>query len=374
VQLINIADGFHLWATNYDREMGDLLALRSEIAKRVVAAMRVQLLPGERQQLEKKGTENPEAHRLYLLGVSFWNLRTGDSLKKAVDYFEQALVKDPNYALAHVGLAACYLALADYAGVPIKEAMPKARAAALTALRLDDTLGEAHAALALVRHYKWDWEGAESEYRRAIELSPNYATAHHWYSLLLRELGRSDEASREIQRAQELDPLSPIINVHVAAVPYYEGHYDQAIAAYRTALELNPNFRPAHGSLGYAYLMKRMYSEAIMEFQTARASAGNTPSGLSDLGYAYGLSGRLSEARKVLDELTGFLQQGYEVQSGIALVYNGLGEREKPLDWLEKAVEAQNLGMRRLKCEPLWQNLRSEPRFIALLQKMGLEK
>ena len=311
---------------------------------------------------------------MYLLGLSFWNQRTEDGLKKAVDYFEQASVEDPNYALAHVGLADCYILMPIFASAPTKEAMPKARAAALTALKLDDTLGEAHAALALVRQNKWDWQGAEAEFRQAIELSPNYATAHHWYSALLESSGRFDEASREIQRAQELDPLSPIINLNVAAVPYFEGHYDQAIAAYRTVLELNPNFRPAHESLGEAYLMKQRYSEAIREFQTVRASVGNDPYGLGDLGYAYGLSGRVNEARKVLDELTGFLQQGYEVQSDIALVHYGLGDREKALDWLEKAVESQAVFMLVLKVDPFWQNLRSEPRFLALLKKMGLEK
>jgi len=373
-QLISVADGFHLWATNYDREMSDLLALRSEIAQQVVAAMRVQLLPGERQQLEKKGTENPEAHRLYLLGRSFWNQRTGDGLKKALDYFEQALVKDPNYALAHVGLADCYVVLPDHAGVPTKEVTPKARAAALTALKLDDTLGEAHAALANIRQMEWDWQGAEAEYRQAIELAPNYATAHHWYSILLRDLGRFDEASREIQRAQELDPLSPIINVNVGLSQYFQGHYDQAIAMYRTVLDMNPNFRPAQVNLGSAYLTKRMYSEAITEFQTLRASVGDVPLGLAGLGYAYGISGRVNDAGKVLDELTGFLQRGYEVQYDIAFVYNGLGNHEKALDWLEKAVETQADVMSGLKVAPDWQNLRSEPRFMALLKKMGLEK
>lgn len=373
-QLINVADGFHLWATNYDREMSDLLALRSEIAQQVVAAMRVQLLPGEKEQLEKKGTENAEAHRLYLLGLSFWNQRTGDGIKRALDYFEQALAKDPNYALAHAGLADCYIVLPEYAGVPTKEAMPKARAAALDALKLDDTLGEAHAALASVREFYWDWQGADAEYRRAIELTPNYATAHHWYSSLLRELGRFEEASREIQRAQELDPLSLVINVNVGEILYFRGHYDQAIAIYCTVLELNPNFNPAHWDLGHAYLMKRMYSEAITEFQTIRASVGNTSYGLGSLGYAYGMSGRVNEARKVLDELTGFLQQGEEVQIDIALVYNGLGDREKALDWLGKAFEAKAYWMVELKVEPHWQNLGSEPRFVALLKKMGLEK
>ncbi|MHB8524106.1 MAG: adenylate/guanylate cyclase domain-containing protein [Limisphaerales bacterium] len=373
-QLISVADGFHLWATNYDREMSDLLALRSEIAQQVVAALRVQLLPGERQRLEKKGTENPEAHRLYLLGLSFWNQRSGDGLKKALGYFEQALGKDPNYALAQVGLADCYLVLPQYAGLPSKEAMPKARAAALTALKMDDTLGEAHAALAYVGEIEWDWQGAEAEFRRAIELTPNYPTAHHWYSGLLLDLGRFDEASREIQRAQELDPLSPVINVNVGWSLYVQGRSDQAITVYRTVLEVNPNFHTAHQRLGEAYLMKQRHSEAIMEFQTLRASVGNVPFGLGDLGYAYGMSGRVNEARKALDELTAFLQQGYEVQSDIALVYHGLGNRERTLDSLGKALEAQTQSMPVLKCDPLWQNLRSEPRFVALLKKMGLEK
>jgi TolB-like protein/Flp pilus assembly protein TadD len=374
-QLISVADGFHLWATNYDREMSDLLTLRSEIAQQVVAAMRVQLLPGEKQQLEKKGTDSPEAHRLYLLGLSFWNQRTEDSVNKALDYFGKALVKDPNYALAHVGLADCYIVRDDY-GFPTKEASNKASAAALTALRLDDTLGEAHAVLASARWLNWDWTGAEAEFRRAIELTPNYATAHHWYSHLLRELGRFDEATREIQRAQELDPLSPIINVVVGRTLDFQGHYDQAIAIYRAGLELNPNFRWAHDLLGRAYMMKQMYSEAIMEFQTVRASAGNTPFGLGNLGYAYAISGRVNEAHKVLDELTGFLRRGYEVQKDIAFVYQGLGDRERSLDWLEKALEAhaQARWLPELKYDPLWQNLRSEPRFVALLKKMGLEK
>jgi len=374
VQLIKVADGFHLWATNYDREMSDLLALRSEIAQQVVAVMRVQLLHGERKQLEKKGTENPEAHRLYLLGCSLWNQRTGDSAKRALEYFEQALLKDPKYALAQVGVANCYILLPEYADVPGREATTKARAAALTALKLDETLGEAHAVLALTREIERDWPGAEAEYRQAIELTPNYATAHQWYAGCLRLLGRFDEAHREIERAQELDPLSPIIKVNVGVNFFLQGHYDQAIAAYRAAIELNPNFRVAHQMLGNVYLMKQMYSEAMTEFQTMRESIGNVPYGLGDLGYAYGISGRVKEASQVLDELTGFLGKGYEVQYGMAQVYNGLGDREKTLDWLEKAVEAQSDGITDLDYNPLWQNVRSEPRVLALLKKMGMEK
>jgi len=375
-QLINIADGFYLWATNYDREMSDLLALRSEIAQQVVAALRVQLLPGETQQLEKKPTVNPEAHLLYLKGRFFWNQRSGDSLKKATDYLEQALAQDPDYALAYAGLADCYNLLPGYAGVPTKEVLPKARAAALKAQELDNTLGEAHAALAGVEWSEWDWTGVEAEYTRAIELSPNYATAHQWYSQFLRDMGRLEEASRECQRACELDPLSPVINQNVGVLLYYNGHYDEAIAEYRKILELNPNFLGAHTCLGAAYVMKGMFTNAISEFQISRTLAGDSPYGLGWLGYACAVSGKIGEARKVLEALMHFLQQGYEVQSSIALVYHGLEDHEQTFNWLEQAPKgwAQFALSPFVKCDPVWQNLRSEPRFIALLKKMGLEK
>jgi adenylate cyclase len=373
-QLISVADGFHIWATNYDRQMSDLLALRSEIAQQVVAAMRVQLLRGEQEKLEKKDTEDVEAHRLYLVARSFWNQRTADGMKKAMDYFEQALAKDPNYALAYVGLADCYTTLPEYSGVPTGEAVAKARAAALTALKLDDTLGEAHAALAMAKENEFDWQGAEAEFRQAIELAPNYPSAHQWYSILLRDLGRFDEAKRELRRAQELDPLSLVMIVDVGLIFYFQGHYDQAIAAYRATLELNPNFAVAHLWEGHVFLMKQMYRQAIAEFQTVRELVGNSPYGLAELGYAYGMSGRVDEARKVLDALTAFSRNGYGVQIGLAGVYDGLGDREKTLGWLEKAVALQADGTSELKTDPFWQHLRSEPRFLALLKKMGLEK
>jgi serine/threonine protein kinase/TolB-like protein/Flp pilus assembly protein TadD len=371
-QLINIADGFHLWATNYDRELSDLLALRSEIAQQVVAALKVQLLPGEEQQLEKKPTVNPEAHRLYLLGRFFWNQRSAEGLKKAMDYLKQALTQDPNYALAYVGLADCHLVLTEYAGVPSKETIPKARVAALKALELDNTLGEAHAALAGVKEDEWDWTGAEAEFKRAIDLSPNYATTHHWYSMCLRQMGRFEEASREIQRARELDPLSPVINASGGLLLCFNRHYDEAIAECCKVLELNPNFCLVHSILGRAYVMKGMVTKATGEFQIGRTLAGNSPFGLGDLGYVYAVSGKTAEAHKVLDELKRFLQQGYEVQVDVALVYHGLGDREQTLNWLEQALDARTVLLDDLNCDPIWQNLRSEPRIIALLKKMGL--
>jgi adenylate cyclase len=373
-QLINIADGFHLWATNYDREMSDLLALRSEIAQQVVAALRVQLLPGENQRLSKKETDNPEAHRLYLIGRSFWNQRTADGLKKATNYLAQALAQDPNYALAYAALADCYGVLPEYAGVRTGEMMPKARAAALKALELDNTLGEAHAALGLIKALEFDWTGAEADYRRAIELAPNYASAHHWYEVLLRSLGRLDEASREIHRAQDLDPLSPVINANVGWVLYFQGQYAQAIAAFRAVLELNPGFRHAHLGVGAGLLAQQAYKDAITELQQFRAEAGNTPEALGLLGCAYALSGRTNEVRQVLEQLRGFIEQGYASHGELSAVYEGLGDHEKALVCLEKAAEAKEPRMCDLRGSPVYQDLRSEPRFIALLKKMGLER
>jgi adenylate cyclase len=273
-----------------------------------------------------------------------------------------------------VALADCYSVLGEYAGFPAKECRSKSRAAALAALKLDDTLGEARAVLASIKQEEWDWLGAEAEFGRAIEVAPNYATAHHWYCILLRDLGRFDEARLQIQRAQELDPLSPIISVNVGLLAYFQRDYDRAIAVCRAVLEANPKFSPARLLLGTAYLMKQMYPQALTEFQTIRASVGNVPYGLSELGCAYAMSHRADEARRVLDELMGFLKQGYDVQEQLALVYNCLGDHEQTLDWLERALEAQVDLLSRLKCDPRWQNLRTEPRFVALLKKMGLEK
>ena len=373
-QLINLADGFHVWSETYDRALDDLLAIRTDVAERVAEALKGELLGEDKQKLTKPTTANAEAYRLYVQGRYVWNQRTGESLKKAADYLEQAVAKDTNYALGYAALADCYVLLPEYAAAPAKQWMPKARATALRALELDNTLGEAHAALGIIKqNWDWDWPGAEAEYKRAIELNPNYATAHHWYSVWLRSLGRFDEAMREIKRAQDLDPLSPVIGENVGCVLLYSRQYGSAIAEFRKVINLSPDFPAAHTYLGWAYTMTGAFSEAIAEFQTVRKLAGSRPGGLGGLGYSYAISGRTAEAHKVLDDLMGFLQQGYEVHNGVAQIYLGLGDREQALAWLEQAVEARE-PMYGLKTSLVWQNLRSEPKFIELLKKIGLEK
>ncbi|HUI05594.1 MAG TPA: tetratricopeptide repeat protein [Verrucomicrobiae bacterium] len=373
-QLINVTDGFHLWSETYDRGLDDLLAIRADVAERVAEALKGQLLSEDSQHLTKPITANAEAYRLYVQGRYLWNQRTSDSLKKAADYLEQAVGKDPNFALAYAALADCYLVLPGYTGTPAKQSMPKARAAALRALELDNTLGEAHAALGSIKQsWDWDWPGAEAEFKRAIELNPNYATAHLWYSILLRCLGRFDEAIREIRRAQDLDPVSPVIGMNVGGVLVYDRRPQEAITEFRKVVELSPDFPSVHETLGDAYIMAGMFTEAIAELQTMRRLTGSSPDGLGDLGYAYAVSGRTNEAHEVLHDLMGFLQRGYDVRYLVAWVHNGLGDRDEALAWLEQAIEARE-DVSDLKIIPFLDNLRSDPTFIALLKKVGLEK
>ena len=375
VQLIDVATEGHLLSANYDREFKDVFAIQSEVAQQVAAVLKIKLLAGVKQQIEKKGTENLEAYNLYLRGRFFWNKRTVEDFKKAMEHFNQAIELDPNFSLAYAGLASTYFMMPQYAKLPSKDFIPKARAAAIKALQIDSTLAEAHATMAFIKSdFEWDWAGAGDEFRRAIEQSPNDATAHHWYSRYFRQQGRFDEALTEIKRAQELDPQSLIINVNLGDVYYLKGDYDKAIAQYRKTLELDPNFALAHLRLGEAYVEKRMFNEAISEFQQVRTLLGKGPFGLSSLGRAYALSGRRMEALKVLDELNELAKQGYSLELDRAEVHNALGEKDKALDWLEKAVEEHAFGTSNLKVSPSWTNLRREPRFIALLKKIGLDK
>jgi len=254
-QLIDIADGFHIWSETYDRAIDDLLAIRIDVAARVAEALKGQLLGEDRQQLAKRATENPAAYRLYLQGRYLWNRRTGENLKQAVDHFNQAIGQDPACALAYAGLADCYVVLSQYAGIPAREAFPKARAAALKALELDSSLGEPRATLGFVRaFFEWDWTGGEAEFKRAIELAPNYATAHHWFARTLDALRRHEEALAEATRAREIDPLSPVINANLGLELYLSGKADLAAEAFRDQIALDPSFLVAHHGLGLVYL------------------------------------------------------------------------------------------------------------------------
>jgi tetratricopeptide (TPR) repeat protein len=296
-------------------------------------------------------------------------------LQKAVDCFNQAIQKDPTYTLAYVALAETYIVLPQYTGLPTREYFPRAEELAKRALELDENLAEPHAVLGNIRHILvWDWPGAEREFKKAIELNPNYPTAHHWYCMMLQRAGRLEEAMHEIKRAQELDPLSLIINVNVGWVFYNMRHYDDAIGQYKKTTELDENFATTRSMLGLAYLQKRMLAEATKEFERARVLGGSSPFGLGWLGCCYVRSGKESEARKVLNELLAFSKEGYVVSYAVAIVYNGLGDRNSALQWLERACEERDINALYVKVDPLLDNLRPEPRFKALLQKMGLGK
>jgi serine/threonine-protein kinase len=363
-----------IWSEQYDRKQADLVALRSEIARDVTSKLKIKLSDADKQKLTKNYTVNPEAFRFYLLGRFYWNKRTGESLKTAIDFFNQAIEKDPNYALAYAGLASSYAIFPEYSGMPAKDYEPKAEAAANKALEIDETLPEAHAVLGLYKeNYEWDWAGAEREFRRAIELDPNSSTAHQWYSIQLSWQGRLEEAMAEIKRAQLIDPLSLIINVNIGVTYRDMRQYDRAVDQYKKVLELDPNFPLARANLGSVYLQQGKFDDAIAEYQKVRAVAGNEPRGFSGLGYAYARAGKKNDALQILNQLLALSKQGFSLSYEIAFMHAGLGDKDQAFEWLNKAYEDHNERLRELKMEPAWDNFRSEPRFADLLQRVGLE-
>jgi serine/threonine protein kinase/Flp pilus assembly protein TadD len=374
-QLIDAKNEGHLWADTYDEEMTQVFAIQSDVAQKIAAALKAKLSPGEKERIEKKQTEDAEAYQLYLKGRFYWNKRRGDDLKTAIDYFNQAIAEDSSYAMAYAGLASAYETLPQYSLLPPKEVMPKAEAAARRALEIDPALAEAHAVLGDFKmSYEFDWAGADSEFKRAVELDPSYPTAHHWYSIRLLVFGRFDEALAEIKRAQELDPISLIINTTIADILFEMRQYDKSIDQSKKTLELDPNFAFAHSLLGWAYLQQGRFDEAIAEYQKVRTIVGSGPYGLADLGYAYGRTGKKGDAAQILSDLLQFSKQGYSLPYDIALVYWGLGDNNQTLEWLERAYQERSTFVMWLKIDPTWDGLRSDERFIALLKKMGLEE
>ena len=374
-QLIEARTDRHMWADSYERDLRNILALQRELARAIAKEIKIAVTPEEQVRLATYSPVNPEAYQLYLKGRYLWNKRTGEDLKKALVYFERAIEKDPNYALAYTGLADTYLVLPSYLAFPPTETYSKGKEAALKALEIDDTLAEAHTSLANVMKYYFDWKSVEKEYKRAIELSPSYATAHHWYAYDLMLMGRHDEAIEEINLAQELDPHSLIINANVGYVLHMARLYDQAIEHYRNRLEMDPNFWVLHQYLGGAYLQKGKYEEAIAEFQEAITLSGSPQDqeSIGDLGYSYAVSGRKAEAMKVVSELRELSKGKYISPYHIALIYVGLGQKNQAFEWLNKAIKEPGLFLVHLKVDPRFDSLRSDPRFTTLLKKMGLD-
>src|SRR5882724_7882745 len=371
-QLIHAPTDRHVWSRSYEREMQNVLAMQDEVAQAIVAEIRTNVNP--RKQAPQASTRDidPQAYELYLKGRYFWNKRTDEGLRKALEYFQSAVSKDPRDPRGHAGIADSYLMLAEYGTFPARDAVPKAKAAALKALELDDSLAEAHASLAALKEdYDWDWPGAEKEFKRALELNPSYATFHQWYAEFLAEMGRFNEAVDEITRARELDPLSLIVNTVVGEIFYESRQNDQAIQQLRRTLELDPNFAEAHRLLGETYLQLSKHDEAIAELQTALALSGGSVQNEAFLGQAYGLAGRKSEARAVLNRLKARSAQAYVSPADLSLVYAGLGENNQALRLLEKACKRRLPSMVNLKVDPSLDNLRSDPRFQDLLHQVG---
>ncbi|MCI0405544.1 MAG: tetratricopeptide repeat protein, partial [candidate division Zixibacteria bacterium] len=316
-----------------------------------------------------------EAFQFYLKGRYWWNKRTEESIWKGIRFFEQAIQKDPLYALAYAGLADSYNMLGFYSMLPPKEAFPKARAAALKALEIDENLTEAHPALAYARHYHdWNWTGAEKDYQRAIQLNPNYASAHQFYATFLTCMGRTDESFARMKKAQELDPLSLIISSALGWLHYYSRRYDEAIEQLKKAQEMDPNFFLAHLWQGFAYQEKSMYKAALEEYEKAKTLSSGSPITIASLGHTYAFSGKREKAEEVLKELFELMQHRYVSAYYFASIYAGLGDKDKAFDWLEKAFEERSQALVFLKVDPHVDPLRADPRFTALLRKVGLEK
>jgi TolB-like protein/DNA-binding winged helix-turn-helix (wHTH) protein/Tfp pilus assembly protein PilF len=372
-QLIDASTDKHLWSQSYEGELRDTLALQKRVAGAIADQIRINLTPQERAALKSLKAVNPEAYESYLKGRYFWNKRTSDGLKVALAYFKQAVEEDPKYTQAYSGLADTYALLGDwqYAVMTPKEAFPKAKAAAIKALELDNTLGEAHNSLAFVLDgFDWDLDAGGIEFRRAIELNPGYATAHHWYAWHLSLLGRYDEAIAEMRKAENLDPLSLIINADLAELLVLAHSYDESIRQSRKTIEMDPNFALAHNQLGQAYLQKHMYDQAIAELQRAVQLSGGSPTSIANLARAYVASGKRSAAMKLLSDLKKRSNSNYSNAAEIAMIYASLGDVDQAMNWLEKAYDERfNPGV---LLRPGFDPLRSDTRFQNLVRRIGL--
>src|SRR5262245_44939483 len=372
-RLIRIADGRTLWTRQFDERWTDIFAVQDAISQRVADDLIEPLTGEERNELARNYTTNPEAYRLYLIGRYHWNKRSFDGIRKAVESFDQAIKKDPRYALAFVGLADAYATLGSYHYALPHEVIPKAHDAAEQALKIDPHLAEAHATMGkILTDYYWDWGQAEKEFKLAIDMKPGYSNSHHWYSTLLAHTGRFDEAVLEANRALELDYFSPVTGTQVGQILYRARRYDQAITALRKTLDLEPNFGAARFYLGLCYLMQGKSDDAIAEFQKGRSIAPDNPDLIAALGRAYGQTGQRDLSRRCLAELNEVAHRRYVPPFNRASVHAGLGEFDLAFKWLEKCYEERDPAIRGLKSDPLFDVLRADPRFASLLARAGL--
>jgi len=372
VRLVRVVDGASMWSSQFDERITDIFRVQDSISERVAGVLALRLTGEEKERLAKSYTDNTEAYQLYLLGRYHVNRLTDDGILKSLEYFQQAIEKDPNFALAFAGLAGSYNALAGFNVRPPKEVYPSARSAALTALTLDPLLVQAHTELAMVNFtFDWDWAGAEREFKRALEINPGDSDAHYFYSYCLVFLGNFDSAIAEMRKAQELDPVSLVKLTGVAQVLLIARRYDEALEVCRKALDMDPNLGFAHWLLGLAYMYKGSYEPAILALQKSIPLSGDSPDEPASLAHAYALSGRRAEARKILMNLNERAKRSYISPGTIADLYFLLGDKDQAFVLLEKALDERDNMMVLLKVEPMFDPFRSDPRFANLLRRVG---
>jgi tetratricopeptide (TPR) repeat protein len=373
-RLINVADGSSLWAGTFDERFTDVFGVQDAISQRVADALALRLTRKEQQRLTKRYTDNIESYQLYLIGRFHYAKLIPPEIRTSIGFFQQAIEKDPNYALAYFGLAEANRALAIASDVPSKDCLPQAKAAAKKALEIDDSLAEAHAELSSsLIWYDWDWAGGEREAKRAIALNPNSAHAHFTYADLLSDEARHDQALVEIAQARELDPIYLLYSALEGMYFHYARRDAEALARLQKALDLDQNFWVTHLIFGYVYTQQRKYPEAIAAFTKAKELSHGNSHTIGSIGYVAGLTGDKTTAQAVLDELHTRSAQAYIPPCNVALVYNGLGNQDEALRQLEKAVEEHDVHLSFLKVDPKWDLLRSNPRFTAILKRIGLQ-
>jgi len=371
VKLVRVQDQAVLWSGQFDEELTNVFAVQDSIARQVVEGLTVKLSDEERRRFQKRGTESVEAYQAYLRGRYFWNKRSIEGNQRAMEYFNQAIEKDPAYAQAYAGLADAILFRGGNSLIEINQAYAKGRAALEKAIEIDEALAEPHASLGLLAmNVDSDWAEAERQYRRAIGLNPNYATAHHWYGEFLAYMGRFDEGLAEIKHAQELDPLSLIISTDIGKVYFLARQYDRAIEQCKKTLEIDPNYGMAHAWLGFSYSLTGRHEEAATELHKVKGVVGDSI-WLAYLGYVYGNGGQEKEARKIISQLRALAKQTYVPPMSMVIVYTALGEKDEAFKWFDRVAAEHAVGMIELRVNPGLDSLRSDPRFGDLLRKVG---
>ncbi|KAF5408371.1 MAG: TPR repeat protein [Candidatus Udaeobacter sp.] len=376
VDLVDAVTGAQIWGAGYDRKITDLVAIKQAIVQEVTAKLKLKLSSEEQRRLVKRDSTNAEAYQFYLRGRYFWNKRTSDGIKQAIEHFQQSIERDPNFALGYVGLADSYIALTFYNFAAPHETMPKAKESAIKALALDNTLAEAHVSLAhILMNYDWNWPAAETEFKRSIELRPDYATAHEWYAIhYLTATGRLKEAVQEMKKALELEPASLVMNTFMGATLYYAGRYDEAIDQCRRTIEMDPNFAVAHWHLGLAYEEKQALDAATEEFKKAISLSGGSPLMRAALSRAYAQSQKKPGANEMLDKLNELSKQQYVSPYEVATIYIALGNNEQAFQLLEEAYAEHSFHLVYLNVSPQFKSVRSDPRFQDLVQRLGLSR